>query len=532
MVVGGFHMLPLNQYLWSVAAKLVKEKGFSLLDINEQPHFIQDNSTLHLIKNVKRDYLYIRIIPIDYIWPNHLIQDIEDAKDRANQLASQLLGGRVKFLNLYIFQMAVQDEVHQVISEHSRFSAKKTELFNGYIDLENKKLGIPNDALEQINLTIEPFTYYFANPLQDNVQNILNDIKWIEKERNDKIRNIFNYGKPFLTYFFIAVNTVLFLLMTIKGGSTNTAVLIDFGAKEPFLIASGEYWRLITPVFLHIGFTHFALNNLALFFLGRLSEKIYGSVRFFIIYMMAGIIGNISSFIFVTDKIGAGASGAIFGLFGALLYFGLVYPDLFFRTMGKDVITIIAINLIFGFMVPIVDNSAHIGGLVSGFLAASLVRMPKQTVSKRGLQLIAVFSLIIAIAVTFWGVGYREIKGSPEIFFKGIDALERGQIDQAYLIFDHLVKAYPNNPLHHYNYGVIHLKKGQLDEAETDFENALSINMNFPEAHYNLAYIYIVQEDLDKAVFHLEQALEYAPDYQQARDILEQISGVRSQRSD
>jgi len=92
-----------------------------------------------------------------------------------------------------------------------------------------------------------------------------------------------------------------------------------------------------------------------------------------------------------------------------------------------------------------------------------------------------------------------------------------------------LVKAYPNNPLHHYNYGVIHLKKGQLDEAETDFENALSINMNFPEAHYNLAYIYIVQEDLDKAVFHLEQALEYAPDYQQARDILEQISGVRSQ---
>src|SRR3954465_11110377 len=91
-------------------------------------------------------------------------------------------------------------------------------------------------------------------------------------------------------------------------------------------------------------------------------ERIFGNTRFLFIYIFAGISGVIASFIF-SPNISAGASGAIFGCFGALLYFALIYPKLFFRTMGPSVITVLVFNLIFGFTVSIVDNAGHLGGL-------------------------------------------------------------------------------------------------------------------------------------------------------------------------
>ena len=97
-----------------------------------------------------------------------------------------------------------------------------------------------------------------------------------------------------------------------------------------------------------------------------------------IIYVVAGIFRTLASLLF-SPSISAGASGAIFGCFGALLYFGTIYPSLFKRTMGGNVLIVIAINLIFGFSVPGIDNAGHIGGLIGGYLAAAIVHFPKST---------------------------------------------------------------------------------------------------------------------------------------------------------
>src|SRR5690606_2824550 len=129
------------------------------------------------------------------------------------------------------------------------------------------------------------------------------------------------------------------------------------------LILEGEWWRFITPIFIHIGFLHLMMNTLALFYISGIVERIFGSIRFFIIYILAGISGTVASFIFNTH-ISAGASGAIFGCFGALLYFGYRHPNLFFRTMGVNVFFILGLNLAFGFTVSGVDNAGHIGGLI------------------------------------------------------------------------------------------------------------------------------------------------------------------------
>src|SRR5690625_7002938 len=115
-------------------------------------------------------------------------------------------------------------------------------------------------------------------------------------------------------------------------------------------------------MFLHIGLLHLIMNMIAVFYLGTLVERIYGSFRFFIIYMLAGIGGGVASFAF-SMNVSAGASGALFGLFGALLFFGLIYKRLFFQTFGMNLLFLIGFNIVFGFTFSSIYNVLIICGL-------------------------------------------------------------------------------------------------------------------------------------------------------------------------
>src|SRR5699024_11372229 len=125
-------------------------------------------------------------------------------------------------------------------------------------------------------------------------------------------------------------------------------------------------------------------------------ERIYGSTRFVIIYFISGIIGGLTSFAFNTH-IAAGASGALFGLFGALLYFGVIHKQLFYQTMGKSVIFILLINLAFGFLVPQIDMGAHVGGLIGGFISAAIASLQYQNNSFILIRMLVVISFLILI---------------------------------------------------------------------------------------------------------------------------------------
>src|SRR5690625_2872345 len=138
--------------------------------------------------------------------------------------------------------------------------------------------------------------------------------------------------------------------------------LINMGAKYNPAMIEGEWWRAFTSMFLHIGFLHLFMNMLALYFLGVLLERIYGTKRIIVIYILSGIGGSLTSFA-LSISISAGASGALFGLFGALLFFGVDYINLFFQTMGKNVIFILIFNLVIGIVIPNIDMGAHLGGV-------------------------------------------------------------------------------------------------------------------------------------------------------------------------
>src|SRR5207247_1233450 len=130
-------------------------------------------------------------------------------------------------------------------------------------------------------------------------------------------------------------------------------------------INGGQYWRLVTPIFIHAGLLHLALNSYALYALGPTVERLYGSSKFVVIYLVAGVASITASYLlpwFSGDVPSVGASGALFGLIGVLTVFGFKYrdelPGQFKKAFGARLIPIIILNLVIGLVIPIVDNSA------------------------------------------------------------------------------------------------------------------------------------------------------------------------------
>jgi rhomboid protease GluP len=191
--------------------------------------------------------------------------------------------------------------------------------------------------------------------------------------------------KPIITYIFLAFNLIYFILMFFAGlnlfpnpleGSTDQHILIAFGAKVNSLIQAGEVWRLLTSNFIHIGIIHLIFNLYALWALGPLTEKSYGRRRFFMIYILSGLGGSIASFLFTT-ALSAGASGSIFGLLGALLYYSYKRPYLWKSGLGMNLVIVIFVDFGFGLIQPGIDNFAHLGGLLSGTMTSILLTKSK-----------------------------------------------------------------------------------------------------------------------------------------------------------
>lgn len=181
--------------------------------------------------------------------------------------------------------------------------------------------------------------------------------------------NVFKTKKPTITYALIIINVLMFLAMYLFGnGSTDIQTLINFGATVDVLIKQGELFRLLTSAFLHIGILHLALNMYALYIIGPQIESFLGKTKFITIYLFSAITGNLLSMVFANNTIGAGASGAIFGLLGSLLYFGYHYRVYLGGVLRSQIIPLIALNLLLGFIMPGIDNAAHVGGLIGGIL--------------------------------------------------------------------------------------------------------------------------------------------------------------------
>ena len=204
---------------------------------------------------------------------------------------------------------------------------------------------------------------------------ITNDINSKNMKDAREAEDVFKEHTPYATYALIAINVIVFILMYILGnGSEDTMTLLKFGALNKILVLAGDYYRLVTSAFLHIGFWHLVCNMYALYILGRDIESYFGTLNYLFIYLMSAIIGNLISLLFLGDYVtSAGASGAVFGLMGALLYFGYNYRVTLNNAITKQILPVIILNLAIGFAASGINNFAHIGGLIGGAMASMAV---------------------------------------------------------------------------------------------------------------------------------------------------------------
>lgn len=211
------------------------------------------------------------------------------------------------------------------------------------------------------------------------ISKLTSDIATENIKENEKREKIMKTKKPIITLSLIIINVIIFILMYAFGkGSLDNETLVNFGANYLPLTKSGEYYRLITSAFIHIGLTHLVLNMYSLYIIGSSIEYFYGKLKYIIIYLFSALIGSLFTVVLSSSNtLAAGASGAIFGLLGAMLYFGYHYRGYIGNSIISQIIPIILVNIFFGLITPGIGNAAHIGGLIGGYIISMAVGFDK-----------------------------------------------------------------------------------------------------------------------------------------------------------
>ncbi|NWB45179.1 rhomboid family intramembrane serine protease [Pseudomonas gingeri] len=243
-----------------------------------------------------------------------------------------------------------------------------------------------------------------------------------------------------ITHGLIVINVLVYLAMCAGGVGVmaqNLPLTVKWGTNFGPETLTGGWWRLVTSVFVHFGLIHLMLNMFTLYQIGRLAERLYGSGRFLMLYLFAGVTGSIASLLWHPMINSAGASGAIFGVFGGLLVFVLKYrhelPKSIAVQQRVSILVLIGYNLLYGFTHPGIDNGAHLGGLLGGvLLGLTLARPLDPTVRTKVALESTLFSCALVLAVLIASV-YPLARSSEvvreELQFKTL-VLSLGPIEQ------------------------------------------------------------------------------------------------------
>lgn len=325
----------------------------------------------------------------------------------------------------------------------------------------------------------------------------------------------------------MVISLVVYLLTTFSGGSENVETLLEFGASYAPLVSHGQYWRLVTPMFLHAGPAHLLLNMLVLYTLGILAEPLYGYGRFTLIYVASGMGGSILS-VWRSLSVAVGASGALMGIAGALIVVGWRYgedlPPRLRRLLARLLPPLILLELASGWVltklvkiVPFlghhfagVDNWAHLGGLLTGLLLAALIPVPERKTlwtrlfpatprKPRFEALVLVPVAVVALAFTA-AVRYdRNSAQASKLVEDGARLDQAGQTARALELWRQAARLDPYDERPHEEIGLAELKHGQTAEAMREYQQALALNPNSPRAKLGLASAYRDSGDYDRS---------------------------------
>ena len=362
---------------------VMKLLHYFITEKNYNPVIVHGIDNEIWLENMDSEFRIVRIV-MGYI---HNKQQFDFDNYKVEKLTKQIkrktFTFKMKTLSLYL------DLNNEIILNNTKFNyavnaknetiLKKNKLFDTYF----------TDISSKLKFTEEGELLY---------QKINNDILKKNISESEKINELFTPKKSYVTDFFIGVIVLFYIILILNGGSTNKSTLYKFGA----LVKDGNPVRLITSMFLHIGFLHLLTNAWSLYTIGKIVEDFYGHVKMFIIFIFSGLIGNLLSYIVMDNlTISAGASGAIYGLMGALLYFSLNQRTYMAEALKNQILPVLAINLLLSFSLPSINLYAHIGGLVSGIIMSIALGVKYKTSKSERINGLIASTILTCVLIYF-----------------------------------------------------------------------------------------------------------------------------------
>jgi rhomboid protease GluP len=320
------------------------------------------------------------------------------------------------------------------------------------------------------------------------------------------------------TIVLIALNTLVYLVMAIEGRKFLTfdpELLLNWGANAGALTCGGQWWRLFTSTFEHGGLLHIALNMWCLYSLGWLAELLFGRSRFTLLYLLCGIGGSLGSICWHANGLSVGASGAIFGVAGALIPAMLLHGNPRLRAALKGQLTSIALfvfyNLAFGAAIRGTDNAAHVGGLVTGLVLGAAFPTGPERNQQRGRMRVAASNLLALLA--FAGAGaFAHQRNAPYIEIEqAIGAHQRGDDNAALAHAQRGATLEPQNAQAQFMLGTLFLDAHRYADAVAPLTNTTRLRPKFGPAYVDLCVAQRALTLRDAALANCEQGTQLDP---------------------
>jgi membrane associated rhomboid family serine protease len=306
-------------------------------------------------------------------------------------------------------------------------------------------------------------------------------------------------GPNMVTQLLLAVNVMVFVAMVVAGMSITdptTKDLIRWGANAPSLTLADQWWRLISYMFLHGGVIHLGLNMWCLWSLGGLAESLYGHETFLLVYLLSGVGGGVASAFWHPFGVSVGASGAIFGIAGALIAsfklgeFSL--PGGMIQAQMRSVVIFAGYNLVFGAMSGRTDNAAHMGGLLSGLVLGALIAK----IAPERDQFFSRMGVLMLGAALVVGSGYwlRHSREYVVHYQRGSTLLGEGKFDNGIVELEKAVSMKPDNTMARIELAYAYQVKSEFSKSEAELKRVLEQDPKQEMALYSLGSLYLEQK--------------------------------------
>lgn len=374
---------------------IMKLVHYFITEENYNPIIVNGVKDEIWLENTKGPYRIIRINSNNIFNKEQLQYDFFKIKSIVKQIKKKTFSFNINTLDILL-------NANEDLEIEGTKNINPVAIYNDNLNITNNEI---LEAFPNINEKLLKETSGV-----DLIINVTKDINEKTEKENRIYEKTFKPKKIFVTKILIAICVIAFVLFSLLTGvgtilDASVEDLLIYGGNNYYLIKDGQIWRLITSIFMHGSLIHLLVNMYSLYILGNQVETYIGKWKYLFVYLISGICGSLLSAVLNPNVVSVGASGAIFGLAGCLLYFGYHYRTYLGSAIKDQILPVIIINLIIGFSMSGIDNAAHIGGLIGGIIATMAVGIDgKSKTSERISGIICLLILIGALSyMLFFG---------------------------------------------------------------------------------------------------------------------------------